>query len=268
MQKNNKNWYSILVAIFIIWFLFVLTSSIFKLVLAELNDSRWRDDYLKAYYAAEASGEYAMLKIKTNWYWYYNKLDLDKSKWESTMLSLNWVYKWWSDPIMSYDLNSKVKSFSWNLEPLSYDVIPLFYTDDTWSWQILDMLLDIKSWVPDSLSWNIISSKWWLSGVWWFNGTDRWILKSIDDVWNFSVEDKSLSWFLNQNKWSFNYLVLFNSSDFSPIDYVLDWKWSYFTKPRTEIAVSWKLWDYKQSLSIKYDNTDYLWMLKYSIYSN
>nr|MDD3720020.1 hypothetical protein [Candidatus Gracilibacteria bacterium] len=268
MLNNNKG-YSILIAIIIIGFLFVLTSAIFKLVLVELNDNRGRGDYLKAYYGAEGAGEYAMLKIKSNGYAYYNKLDIDKSKGESTMLSLDGTYKGGRDVLISYDINSKVKTYEGNLGLLSYDIIPLFYTDDTGSGGLVDMSLILTSGNPGDISWNIISASGGLSGVGGFsNSTTIGILKELDESLNFSVEEKSISWFLNQNKNNFNYLVLFNSSDTTPINYVLDGKGNFFTKPRTEISVSGKIGDYKQNLSIKYDNTEYLGILKYSIYSN
>jgi hypothetical protein len=73
---------------------------------------------------------------------------------------------------------------------------------------------------------------------------------------------------LETNKNNFNYLVLFNSSENNPISYKLNWEWGFFTKPRTDIIVSSKLGDYKQNISIKYDNTDYLGILKYSIYND
>ncbi len=267
-MKYNKNWYSVITAIFIIWFLFVLTASILKLVLVELNDNRWRDNYLKAFYAAEASGEYAMLKIKENWYWYYSKMDLDKSDNESIILSLDNVYKWWRDPLIWYDINSKVNKYTWDLPSISHDVIPLFYSDDTISNSaITEMILTVNSWDAGSLSWNIVSATWWLSWVWWFSETDLWLYKALDWVWNFVMEDKKIKDFLVENSNNFNYLVLFNSGDSNVINYTLDWKWWFFSRPRTDIQVSGKIWDYKQNLSIKYDNTDYLGLLKYSVFS-
>lgn len=267
-MEYNKNWYSTLVAIFIIGFLFVLTSSILKLVLVELNDNRWRDNYLKAFYWAEAAWEYAMLKIKENWYGYYDKLNLSKTDNKSTILSLETIYNWWNDPLISYDINSKVSIYAWDLPALSYDVIPLFYTDDTvsHSW-IIDIELSINSWDSNTLSWNIISSTWWLAWIWWFTSENIWIYKNLNELWNFIVEDKSIWSFLDETKNNFNYLVLFNSSESTVINYTLDWKTWFFSKPRTDITVSWKIGDYKQNLSIKYDNTDYLWMLKYAIFS-
>ncbi len=264
MLKSNKSWYSVVIALFVIGFLLTLTSSILKLVLVELNDSKEGYNYLKTYYATKGGGELVMLKIKENWYGYYDKVWFDKTNPISNILNQNWD----KNPLISYDINSKVTKYDWELKPLSYDFLPLFYTEDTSSWVILDMVLSAYEWDINSLSWNIITSNWWLSWVWWFTSTNQWFLKQIDSVWDFVIENKTIWAFLDENKTNLNYLVLFNSSDISTIKYNLDWKWGFFTKPRTEIAVSSKIWSYKQNISIKYDNTDYIGMLKYSIYND
>lgn len=264
MLNNSKKWYSVIIAIFVIWFLLTLTGSILKLVLVELNDWRWIYNYLKTYYATQWAWELVMLKIKENWYWYYEKIAFDSSNPISSILN-QWLDK---NPIISYDINSKVNKYDWELKPLAYDVIPLFFTENTSSWVILDMVLWIYDWDLDSLSWNIITNNGWLSWIWWFTATDEWYLKQIDSAGDFIIEKKTIGTFLNDNKNNLNYLVLLNWSDTSIIKYNLDWKWWFFTKPRTEIAVSSKLWSYKQNISIKYDNTDYLGMLKYSIYND
>jgi len=264
LKNNNKSWYSVIIAIFVIWFLLTLTSSILKLVLVELNDSRWVYNYLKTYYATKGAWELVMLKIKENWYGYYEKIDLDKSNPISNILNKDLE----DNPLISYDINSKVEKYDWELKPLSYDVIPLFYLENASSWVIVNMDLSISDWDINDLSWNIITSNWWLSGVWWFTSLNEWFLKQLDSVWDFVIENKTIWAFLEENKINSNYLVILNSSDTSTIKYNLDWKWGFFTKPRTDIAVSSKLWSYKQNISIKYDNTDYLGMLKYSIYND
>lgn len=264
MKNNNKSWYSVIIAILVIWFLLTLTSSILKLVLVELNDSKWVYTYLKTHYATAWAWELVMLKIKENWYGYYEKIDFNKSNPLSNILNTGST----KNPIISYDINSKVSKYDWELKPLSYDVLPLFYLENTSSWVVMDMILSTYEWDNDSLSWNIITSNWWLSWVWWFTSLNEWFLKQLDSGWDFVIENKSIWAFLNENNNSLNYLILFNSSDTSTIKYNLDWNWRFFSKPRTDIAVSSKLWSYKQNISIKYDNTDYLGMLKYSIYND
>lgn len=264
MKKSNKSWYSIIIAIFVIWFLLTLTWSILKLVLVELNDSRWGYNYLKTYYATAWAWELVMLKIKDNWYWYYQKIDFDKDNKISNILN----DKTDKNPIISYDINSKVSNYIWELDPLSYDVIPLFYTEDSGSGVLQDMILTGLDWDINSLSWNIITSSWWLSWNGAFTASSEWFLKQLDSSWDFMIENKSVLTFLSENKNNLNFLVLFNSDDLNTIKYNLDGKWRFFTKPRTDITVSSKLGNYKQNISIKYDNTDYLGMLKYSIYND
>lgn len=264
LNNNNKSWYSIIIAIFVIWFLLALTSSILKLVIVELNDNRGVYNYLKTHYATMGAGEMVMMKIKDNWYWYYEKINFDKSNPISNILNIDWE----KNPIISYDINSKVKEYDWSISPLSYDVIPLFYIENNGSWVLIDM--DLSSTWSNlwDLSWNIISSNWWLSWEWWFTLNSEWYLKQLDQNSDFLIDTKSIWDFLSENNNNFNYLVLFNSSENTTINYNLDWKWGFFTKPRTEIAVSSKIWSYKQNISIKYDNTEYLGMLKYSIYND
>ncbi len=265
MQNNNKSWYSIIITIFVIWFLLTLTSSILKLVIVESNDNKWVYNYLKSYYATSGAWELVMLKIKENWYGYYEKVDLDS--WNSISNILNTDSQKDKNPIIAYDINSKVSNYAWEILPLSYDVIPLFYTDITSSGVIINMELT-STWDLSDMSWNIITSNWWLSWEWWFNWTTEWFLKQLDISWDFIISNKTIWAFLELNKTNFNYLVLFNSSENTPISYNLDGKWSFFTKPRTDIIVSSKIWNYKQNFSIKYDNTDYLGILKYSIYND
>ena len=265
MLNSNKSWYSIIITIFVIGFLLTLTSSILKLVIVESNDNKWVYNYIKSYYATSWAWELVMLKIKENWYWYYEKIDLDS--WNPISNILNKDSQKDKNPIIAYDINSKVSNYAWELAPLSYDVIPLFYTDSTSSGVVLDMSLT-STWDLNDLSWNIITSNWWLSWSWWFNWTTDWFLKQLDSFWDFTISNNTINSFLETNKNNFNYLVLFNSSENNPISYKLNWEWGFFTKPRTDIIVSSKLGDYKQNISIKYDNTDYLGILKYSIYND
>lgn len=262
--SNNKSAYSIIIAIFVIWFLLALTSWILKLILVELNDSKGVYNYLKSYYATSWAWEFVMLKIKDNWYWYYDRVEFDKSDPISNILN----YKNDKNPIISYDINSKVNKYEGDIAPLEYDVIPLFYIEDNWSWWLVDMTLSSTDQNIGDLSWNIVTNNWWLSWDWFFDKNTQWYLKQLDINSKFIIESKTIGTFLNENKNNFNYLVLFNSNDSNSIKYKIDWKWWFFSKPRTEIIVSSKIWWYKQNFSIKYDNTEYLGMLKYSIYND
>ncbi|MFA5917534.1 MAG: hypothetical protein WC850_04875 [Candidatus Gracilibacteria bacterium] len=265
MLNSNKSGYSIIITIFVIGFLLTLTSSILKMVLVESNDNKGVYNYLKSYYATTGAGELVMLKIKENGYGYYEKIDLDNGNPISNILNKDSQKD--KNPIIAYDINSKVSNYAGELAPLSYDVIPLFYTDSTSSGVVLDMSLTSTGDLND-LSWNIITSDGGLSGAGGFNGTTEGFLKQLDTFGDFTMSDNTISNFLEANKNDFNYLVLFNSNENTSVSYKIDGKGSFFTKPRTDIIVSSKLGDYKQNISIKYDNTDYLGILKYSIYND
>jgi len=175
MKKNNK-WYSIIIIIIIIGFLLALTWAIYKLVLVELNDNRWRYSYLKASYASKWAWELAMLMIKEKWYWYDQEVVFDKGNPISDILNYENNK---NNPLISYSINSKVSNYTWSIDSLWYDIIPLFYIDDSWSWQILDLELSINDWNEDKLSWNLISKNSWLSGIWDFSWDSSWIIKEL-----------------------------------------------------------------------------------------
>ena len=264
MLKNNK-WYSLIVVTIIIWFLLLLTWSVYKLISSEVYDTIWRNNYLKAYYWAEWAREFVLLTLKQKWYWYDESIEFDKKDSYSNILNYNEPKI--SKPLISYSINSKTKTYSWDLESLWYDIFPLFYIDRSWTKQAKNINLQINSWPWENLSWNIISKESWLSWTWniaW--DSTIWLIKSLDWT-NFSLQNQQVNAFLNDNSSNYNYLVLFNSDNSNVISYDLTSS-DFFSKPRTTIFVSSKLNDYKQNFSINYDNTKYMWLLKYAIFDN
>lgn len=265
---NNKKWFSVLVSVLIIAFLMVLTVWTFNIVLRELNDSKWAFDYLKASAAAEAAGELALLKIKEKWYWYYDKIDLDINDY-SVVLSENPTDKSKfvksRDPLIWYDLNSKVNSYDWNLGVWEFDIIPLFYIDKSWEYKAINLTLSVKSGSDSSkLTWNILWKDFWISWIWGFSSSTNWKWRFKNWLWEYVVEEKQIWNFLSNS--DSNYLILMNIDPNSNIEYNLSG--DYFTLPRTNILATWKVGKYKQNLSIFLDNTEYLWRSRYSIYSN
>lgn len=201
MKKNNK-WYSIIIIIIIIGFLLALTWAIYKLVLVELNDNRWRYSYLKANYASKWAWELAMLMIKEKWYWYDQEIIFDKNNPISNILNFENNK---NNPLISYNINSKISNYTWSIWSLWYDIIPLFYIDDSWSWQILDLELSVNDWNEDKLSWNLISKNSWLSWIWNFSWDSSWIIKELwQEDYDFIIGEKTLKNFLNENKLNYN----------------------------------------------------------------
>ena len=263
MKIQNKNsWYTILVTLMIIGFLIVLTTWVLSLVLREMNDNKWVWMYLQAHGWAEWAMELALLKIKKEWYWVYDKKD-----------NLDYLETQKSKIQISYDLNSKTKEYSDTLEPFEQSVIPLFY--NSWSQfnnkKVNEILLNITSYWSNidnsQMAWNIISENW--DWIWWNNeilSNSKWNWKN--NLWWF-IGDININWNASEdflNKYNNNYLVIVNLDIENTLEYKLT-STKEFTKPISQINSSAIIWNYKQNLETRLDNTAFLSILKYSIYS-
>ena len=269
-MKNNNKGYSVIIALLITWFLLLLVVWVFNLVLKELKDTRAMGDYYKAYYWAESAQELALLKIKEKWYWINEDIEFSIND-SSVVLSKNPTDKDLFNPkletYISYSLNTKTDSYSWELDSLWYDIIPLFYIDsNSIEHKITNLDFNIDFWNSWDLVWNILSKDWWISGTWEFD-------------WNIYVDKKdSASSFINESSISIksflinndtNYLILFNTWELEiKYNFWVVNTWEFFSKPKTYIISSAKIWDYRQNLRTYLNNTEYLNILKYSIYSN
>ena len=271
---NNNSGYSIVISLLMVGFLIVVTSWVFNLVLWELNDNRGRENYLKAFAAAEGAQELALLQIKKQWYGYYgDKATVTESDAISNLLAEDPLdIKPARDPIISYNLDSKTSSYSETLTPLQYAIVPLFVLDDStpnsrpnfvesdWTNGALSFLLDTTS---NELIWNLLSEDGGMSWVWGFSEIDKSTLSKASSVTpDYSVDD-----FIRDNVGKLNYLILFNSDPVNDIIYTLTSN-REFTKPETTIISSAQVWKYKQNLSTTLNNTEFLNILRYSIYSN
>ena len=137
---NNNSGYSIVISLLMVGFLIVVTSWVFNLVLGELNDNRGRENYLKAFAAAEWSLEIALLQIKEKGYGYYGTGATSSGNIILVQDPAN--IKPARDPIISYDLDSKTNTYSDTLNSLWYAIVPLFIiTDPVWIWSDLENLL-------------------------------------------------------------------------------------------------------------------------------
>lgn len=268
---KNKKAFSTILSLLIIGFLLLLTTGVFNLVLRELNDNRWIWNYLRSYSAAEGSQELALLMIKENGYWYYDKID-DNINPKSIMLSENPFsspdFKSLRDPIMSYEISSSTDDYSSNIDPLSYKIIPLFVINNSWESKATNLDLVVNLWSWEDLVWNIIWDTSWISWTGSFNADALWYHRYLTPWNNFRFEELKISDFLTT--YNSNYLVLFNSSNNDTLWFNLKSlnPTELFSKPEASIFSSARIWDYKQNLVTNLDNTSYLWMLKYSIFSN
>ena len=248
MQKNkNKQAFSILIAILMIGFLLILVVGMFNLMLRDMKDNRWAGNYLKSYAGAEWAMELWLLKIKEKWYW----IDEDLAETNSWILSFNaWKN---NEPKISYKMDIWTKYFTGSLESWETVIIPLF-TNSGW-------LISIKepdyTWNSDII-WNIIWKWEWMSGSWSFNYSDNIYYKKK----NWWYDTKTIENFLTANTWS--YLMLFSKNDNS--DYELKAE-SNFSKPVWTIISSVQVGKFRQNITTDIDNTEFLKMLKYSLYS-
>ncbi len=255
MKKNDKKAYSIIIVIILIWFMIFLTTWVFRLVLNERNDNEAIWNYSKAYLWAESAQELALLEIKEKWYWYDKKLTDSDILWNNKKTAK-----------ISYKNDWKTKTYSWVLEPLSYNIIPLFYIKEN-SVEIKtdNYNLNLISWDNKNFSWNIIWKEKWISWNW--ENTKKWVmknLKEISDNYNFSYNwDFKVSDFLYDS--DTNYLILFNNSS-SEIKYEINSN-SYFTKPKLSIISSAWIGYFKQNIKTDLNYVDIVNKAKYSIYS-
>ena len=265
---NKKSWYTILISLLIIWLLLVLSTWILNMIMTEMKDNNGMWDNIKAYAWAESAQELALLKIKEKWYAYYDKIDHSINN-RSIVLWKNSIdiskFNKWKEVFLSYDIWSKVSAYTWTLQPLWYDIIPLFYIDDSWEKKVNNIDLSRISWIDESLVWNII---WSDSGLSWNWFNNNWVKKVLNWFNELEYNTDSINNFINSS--NNNYLVLFNWENTGNIVYNLKSlvNWEYFSKPKSVILSSWEIGDYKQNLETTIDNTAFLNILKYSIYSN
>lgn len=240
--------YSIITAILTIGFLLVLTTSTFQLILQEMYDLRGRQDYLKAYAAAEGGLELALLQIKQFWY----GID-DDSFQDKTVLS-------WStqDATISYEFMSQVSAYSGTLLPNKTEIIPLFWIDSSSTFSTLNTIR--FQW--NDIAWNIISEDSWISWKGDFTqdtSLSQKILDTSDS--SFTLDPSQVKDILPQNP----YLFLYNPTGV-PLSYEIQSS-EGFTRPQALIFSQWKSWNFSQNLRTKVDNTEFLGMLQYSVYS-
>lgn len=253
MKNTNLHaqrwWYSIIAAVLMVGFLLVLTTSTLNLVLQEMQDGKGRQDYIKAYAGAEGALELALFKMKQSGYWYD-----DDTFQNSEILGVGNKI-----PKLSYEFESKVTSYSWSLAAYESDIIPLFWLDASWSGSVSSITLDSEP----NIVWNIIAQDSGVSGLWNFS---EWSF-----VWEKTYNEGlgELQYNSNVTIWSVlsgeDYLILYNPSS-SDIDYLLSSS-DGFTLPRATISSSAQVWKYTQNLETLVDNTKFLGILKYSIYS-
>ncbi len=244
--------YSIIAAVLMIGFLLVLTTSTLNLVLQEMQDWRGRQDYMKAFAWAEGAMELWLLDIKTKWYGYDDDTYIDIDTFTGSIKS----------PLLSYEFDSNRNAYTGSIDAYGLDIIPLFSIDSSGAINsIQDIQVNITS--TQLPVWNIITETAWFSWKWWLSYNDIVWEKRYDETsWDLVYDtSSSISSLLSGE----DYLILQNLS-WDTITYeILGSGWG-FTLPRASISSSATIWKYTQNLQTQVDNTEFLWILKYSIF--
>lgn len=279
MRTFNKSWYSVIISVLLVWFLLIITTSVFHLVLKEFNDNKWLWDSIKAFAGAEASQELALLKIKDKWYGIDDKIEHTISTWSILLaedISNTWSFKQNKETFISYDLNVLADfntaineyEYSETLWANWYSIIPLFYEEDWGAW--IDFLRDYElniAGIRWELVWNLIAGQEWIGN----NGAENleywnWKITRLNGDWELEAEhvnNQLINNFLSTRENA--YLILFNSWN-DNIDITLT-SLDKFSKPKTTILSSAQVWKYRHNLETQYDNTQFLNMLKYAVFS-
>lgn len=264
-MKKNKSWYSVILSVLMVWFMIVLTSWIFLLVLWENKDTKAMEYYLKSFAWAEWAVEIALLKAKKYNYSFSEKLNI----WDNLSKAL---FRWWSnlynfnkDVFISYDLDATSNEvIDKKLKSQDFDIIPLFYYDSNWNYIWIKDIITEK--LTNQIVWNIVWEDNWISWIWNINNTSKWNYKTISGP-NISFSEEKVWDFLNNSKK--NYLILHNTSNDDLIYNIKTINPSeLLTKDISYIIWTWEVWWYKQNLKVSIDNSQYLNLLKYSIFSN
>lgn len=256
-QKSSRSWYAILSAVLLTGFLLILTAWTFHIVLQELYDGRGQQNYLKAYAAAEAGLEEALYLVNEYDYWYH-----EIRSWDTSILGDNPKI-----PEVAFDFESKSKAFTWSLESFDMDIIPLFWRDSDGMYHNIIWDLELVD-ETDSFAWNIV----WLDvGVWWsgaFISSTKQVPRRIlntttSQLQQFNIETVVLNEFLMQDEMRF--MIIINNSDNTQQYTLLSWG-EYLTLPRHDIVSSGRIGRFTQNIRTELDNTEYLGLLRYSIF--
>ena len=247
----NKDWYAIISAILIIGFLLILTVWWFQLVLQEVYDGRGKQNYLKAYAAAEAGLELALYEVRDKGYAYF----------EERPFSVDIFWDSLRNAQYSFEFLWKVDSYTWNIAAAWVDIIPLFWIDSDEEIHRVSTWLHLEA--SAEIAWNVLWEEVWVWGSWGFDWATAIDKKELEEAGSFTLINSDLNSFLNTPE--IKYLLIINTWSEAQ-EYTLTSP-TFFTLPRHDIISSWKVGNFTQNIRTHLDNTDFLWLLRYSIYA-
>lgn len=253
MKKNNSA-YSVVLALLMTSFIIIIVAWVFKLILENMYDTRWMQNYLQAYSAAEGSMELALKKVKDNDFWYEEHIFPGLGA-----KQISELFKDNKKTLIGYDINSTSSQIlnKW-LDTNSYAIYPLLW--------LTKPKFDVKTWDSSSLVWNIIGNAGWMSWTGWFNNALSKEIKTLNTANNFWYDTKTIKDFLDSS--TENYLVLYNAGwNAITYDLISEDINNKFASENINIIAIWKVWNYKQNLKVELNIANNLNLLKYSILS-
>ncbi|MCH8518664.1 hypothetical protein LAT59_02800 [Candidatus Gracilibacteria bacterium] len=257
-KNTQKSGYAIISAVLLIGFLLVLTAGSFHLVLQEMFDGRGKQNYLKAYAAAEAGLETALLQVKEQGYGYYEKNDFSGDILGDDVKIAQ----------VSYEFLGRVQAHTGELAGFGVDIIPLFWIEDTGIGNdgiVHNLGLGLELDAPDSIVWNIVALEVGVSGSGEFRSHEKQVpRKSLEESGDFLVGNTNLDAFLQIPEEKYLFIV---NTVATPQNYTLTSGSDYFTLPRHDIISSGRVGNYVQNIRTHLDNTEFLGLLRYSIFS-
>lgn len=233
----------------------------FRLVMWNSYRNDDSNNLIKVSIASETMVELALLDIKNKWYWYSQNVGgwiNNKSVKLASDYFNSWNYYDEKDVLVSYNIDSRIRSYSWELSSQRQEIFPLFYIDNNWEHKVENLSLEALS-SSGSVLWSIISDSSSISGRWAFSKNTVWISKSVSEG-EYTWKEESIDKFLLDS--SSSYLVLYNTDLSESFDYELFGSGS-FTKPNIKISSLVQIWDVKQVFETDLGNINYLSPLNY-----
>ncbi len=246
-------------------FMLVLTSWVFMLVLWENKDTKAMEYYLKAFAWAEGAIEIALLKAKKHNYSYSETLE-KPAPLSKVLFRKGELYNFSKDVFISYQLDATGNEVvDKKIESSKFDIIPLFFIDTQGN---IKKVTEIQLWSTAPLVWNIVGEVSWISGIGNFSNVTEWNYKTLSSQWVVYAQ-KKIGNFLQIQENKQNYLILHNATN-DALHYTLKSlrHGEFLTKDASNIIWTGEVWGYKQNLKVNVNSSEYLNLLKYSIFWN
>lgn len=277
MKVKNKDWFSIIIAVFLMLITTLLAIYLLEYIIPFWKNVKWMENWTKAYYEANKWIEDVLFSMKDKDAYFENSKIMPTT---STWFSYNLIATWTTIPIIwnwnsEFDSNyNKISSsnpvqllLKWSINWSNvefYFKVPHF--DDT-----TGSAISFSWWNSPIINWQLSSDTSTLNATWSYvvyNDVDNstWSLTSIsfnNKYWfTLSWTIETFNYFYNDtnnnctSSWCILKLSVVNelkTNDWKKIPY-LEYKITWFSTPvanyYTKISASWKSTGYKKSLEL------------------